>query len=192
MDLSNYVTVDERLRSALERYPDLRIIESLPEVRTIGDAAFIEVTCTVYREPDDPLPAIGTAWEPFPGRTPYTRDSEMMNAATSALGRALGYMGLGIARSIASADEVHTAQERQKSRIASKASPRPSERSHEISAPVQPAEPVRGVRRKEPTEKMAGLYRKLVLERGLDLDPDVLADFDATKQAIDHMIASRD
>jgi hypothetical protein len=192
MDLSNYVTVDERLRSALERYPDLRIIESLPEVRSIGDSAFIEVTCTVYREPDDPLPAIGTAWEPFPGRTPYTRDSEMMNAATSALGRALGYMGLGIARSIASADEVHTAQERQKAQIGSKASQRPPERPDDIPAPVHPEDAVRPARRKEPTEKMSALYRKLVHERGGDIDPDVLADFDATKQAIDHMIASRD
>ena len=59
------------------------------------------------------MPSMGTAWEPFPGKTPFTRDSEMMNAATSALGRALGYMGLGLARSIASRDEVETAQRRQ-------------------------------------------------------------------------------
>jgi hypothetical protein len=191
MDLSNYVTVDERLRTALERYPDLRIIESLPEVRTIGESAFIEVTCTVYRELDDPLPAIGTAWEPFPGRTSFTKDSEMMNAATSALGRALGYMGLGIARSIASADEVRTAQERQPARMGSKASQRPSEARDDVPPPRDPDEPARPARRKEPTEKMVALYRKLILERGHPVDDDVLADFDLTKEAIDMLIATK-
>jgi hypothetical protein len=28
-------------------------------------------------------PGIGMAWEPFPGRTPYTKASELMNAETS-------------------------------------------------------------------------------------------------------------
>jgi hypothetical protein len=49
-------------------------------------------------------------WEVFPGRTPYTKDSEQMNGATSALGRALGYMGFGIKAGLASANEVRTAQ----------------------------------------------------------------------------------
>ena len=112
MNLDGYVTVDERLRLALDTFPELRIVEQAPEIVTVGDQAFVSVTTTVYRNPDDPIPTTGTAWEPFPGRTPFTKDSEMMNAATSALGRALGYMGLGLSKSIATRDEVETAQRR--------------------------------------------------------------------------------
>jgi hypothetical protein len=106
MNLDNYVTVNERLAAALKEFPELRIVEEAPEVRLVENIAYIEVCVSVYRNTDDPLPAIARAWEPWPGKTPFTRDSEMMNAATSALGRALGYMGLGLGKSIATADEV--------------------------------------------------------------------------------------
>ena len=106
MNLDGYVTVNERLAAALEQYPELRIVEEAPEIRSIDGSHYIEVAVTVYRDTDDPLPGIARAWEPWPGKTPFVRDSEMMNCATSALGRALGYMGFGLARSIASADEV--------------------------------------------------------------------------------------
>jgi hypothetical protein len=45
-------------------------------------------------------------FEPYPGRTTFTKLSEQANGATSALGRALGYMGFGIDKSIASSNEV--------------------------------------------------------------------------------------
>jgi hypothetical protein len=50
---------------------------------------FIVYVAAAYRTPDDPRPGIGCAWEPYPGRTPYTAGSELMNAETSAWGRAL-------------------------------------------------------------------------------------------------------
>ena len=106
MNLDGYITVNERLAMALKQYPELRIVEEQPEVRTIDNISYIEVCVTVYRDTDDPLPAIARAWEPWPGKTPFVRDSEMMNASTSALGRALGFMGFGLGKSIASADEV--------------------------------------------------------------------------------------
>lgn len=106
MNLDGYVDVPTRHRQALERHPDLRVVESPPKVVTVDGQTFIEVTMTVHRDPDDPIPTSGTAWEPFPGRTPYTKGSEMMNASTSALGRALGLMGFGISSSMASAEEV--------------------------------------------------------------------------------------
>ena len=110
MNLDGYVTVNERLTLALAQYPELRIIEEQPEVRTIDNIHYVEVCVTVYRSPDDPLPVVARAWEPWPGKTPFVRDSEMMNCATSALGRALGYMGLGLGKSIASRDEVQQRQ----------------------------------------------------------------------------------
>jgi hypothetical protein len=110
MNLDGYVTVNERLAIALEQFPELRIIEEAPEVRTIDNMHYLEVCVTVYRNTDDPLPVVARAWEPWPGKTSFVKDSEMMNCATSALGRALGYMGLGLGKSIATADEIQFRQ----------------------------------------------------------------------------------
>ena len=92
MNLGDYVDVPTRFRLALDKWPDLRVVETPAEVVTIGDSTFISVTVKVYRDLLDLLPCVATAWEPFPGTTPYVRNSEMMNCSTSALGRALGMM----------------------------------------------------------------------------------------------------
>lgn len=102
-----YVDVPTRLRMALGKYPDLRIQETARSIEPGPDGSQVLVcTVTVWRSPDDPLPSIASASEPYPGRTPFTRNSELMVGMTSALGRALGYMGFGIDRSIASSNEV--------------------------------------------------------------------------------------
>ena len=73
---------------------------------------YIVYAAAAYRTPDDPNPAIGIAYEQFPGRTPYTRTSELMNAETSAWGRALAAMGIGVGGKIATRDEVYAATQR--------------------------------------------------------------------------------
>jgi len=92
MNLGDYVDVPTRFRLALDKWPDLRVVEEPAKIVEIGDRTFISVTMTVYRDPSDPLPAVATCWEPFPGTTPYVRNSEQMNASTSCLGRVLGLM----------------------------------------------------------------------------------------------------
>ena len=92
MNLGDYVDVPTRFRLALDKWPELRVIEEPAKVVAIGDKTFISVTMTVYRDPSDPLPAVATCWEPFPGMTPYVKNSEQMNASTSCLGRVLGMM----------------------------------------------------------------------------------------------------
>ena len=109
MDLTNYVDVPTRFAMALERWPELRIVENRPEIITIGDKVFISVTVQAWRTPDDEIPAQNTAWEVFPGATPFTRGSEMMNASTSALGRVLGFM-MSFGPKMASAEEVRNRQ----------------------------------------------------------------------------------
>ena len=109
MDLSNYVDVPTRFAMALERWPELRIIENRPEIITIADKVFISVTMQAWRTPDDPVPAQATCFEPFPGKTSFTRDSEQMNASTSALGRVLGLM-MSFGPKMASAEEVRNRQ----------------------------------------------------------------------------------
>jgi len=92
MNLGDYVDVPTRFRLALDKWPELRVIEEPAKIVTIGERTFISVTMTVYRDPSDPLPCVATCWEPWPGRTPFTLNSEAMNCSTSALGRALGMM----------------------------------------------------------------------------------------------------
>ena len=92
MNLGDYVDVPTRFRLALDKWPEMRVVEEPAKIITIADRTFISVTMTVYRDPSDPLPAVATCWEPFPGTTPYVRNSEMMNASTSCLGRVLGLM----------------------------------------------------------------------------------------------------
>jgi len=70
---------------------------------------YIQVTTTVWRTPDDPSPCVGSAWELYPGRTPYTKESEAMNAETSAVGRALWAAGIEARRGAASAEDVEKA-----------------------------------------------------------------------------------
>jgi len=107
-DMSNYVDVAERLKLALEKWGEgLRIQCDPPKVVTINERTFIEVT---WRTPDDPLPSVATAWEPFPGQTTFTKNSEMMNCETSSLGRCLGMMGVGVRNSIATSNEVRNRQ----------------------------------------------------------------------------------
>ena len=109
MDLTNYVDVPERFRQALQRWPELRVMENRPEIITIGDKTFISVTMQIWRTPDDPIPAQATCFEPFPGKTSFTRDSEQMNASTSCLGRCLGLM-MSFGAKMASAEEVRNRQ----------------------------------------------------------------------------------
>ena len=110
MNLDNYVDVPTRLKLALEKWPDLRVAELDHEIIEVDGKPFLVCRVTVWRSVDDPRPAVGSAWEPLPGKTPYTKDSEWMVGFTSALGRALGYMGIGVTSSIASRNEVEARQ----------------------------------------------------------------------------------
>ena len=117
--MDNYVDVATRLQMAFKRWPELRIQETGREVIEMPDkSCFIRATVTIWRTPDDLIPVIATCCEPYPGRTPYTKLSENENAFTHCIGRAIAYMGIGANKSLASRDEVETAQARQPTRLA--------------------------------------------------------------------------
>lgn len=109
-DLSNYVDVATRIKLLLEKYPNASIVCTVPKVIDVAGHCFIEVTAHVTCGDGNGRNAVASAWEPFPGKTPYTRDSEMMNAETSAIGRAIGALGIGLTGSMASANEVANRQ----------------------------------------------------------------------------------
>jgi hypothetical protein len=100
------------MREFFDRYPDGCLRPAAPwRVEQIGDKAFVVFEAAAYRTADDPNPGVGTAWEPFPGRTQFTRDSELMNAETSAWGRAILAVGAADTRKgVASAEEVRNRQ----------------------------------------------------------------------------------
>ena len=112
--LDNYTTVAERIVQFYKDYPAGTISTTPAKTVMLGDATFISVIARIYLDRNmESFSTEAEAWEPFPGKTPYTRDSEMMNAATSAIGRALMQLGIGITEAgAASRDEVQVAQER--------------------------------------------------------------------------------
>jgi hypothetical protein len=108
--LDGYIEVPDRIVAFKEKYPD-GTLQGEWELREVGDATFVVYVARAYRTPDDERPAVGTAWEPYPGKTPYTKDSELMNAETSAWGRAIVALGfLAQGEKVASANEVRARQ----------------------------------------------------------------------------------
>lgn len=107
-DLGDYKEVKDRVLEWYELHPDGRIVADPPRLVTVGERFFIASTARVYKnETEDTLFSQGSAWEPFPGKTPYTKDSEAMNAETSAIGRALAAAGIGVKKGMASRDEIN-------------------------------------------------------------------------------------
>jgi len=108
----DYVDVAARIAEFYTRFPDGSLQMDPPEWVEIDGAKFIMGRAYAYRTPDDGRPGIGTAWEPVPGRTPYTRGSEVQNLETSSWGRAIASLGIATRAGIATAQEVEGAQAR--------------------------------------------------------------------------------
>jgi len=102
-----YIDVAERIAEFREKYPNGSLQQQSVEfVRDFANKNWVVYTAAAYRTPDDPRPGIGTAWEPVPGPTSFTRDSEVQNAETAAWGRALVATLAVDAKEIASKQEV--------------------------------------------------------------------------------------
>jgi len=196
---AGYVTVNQRLLAALERFPDLRVVETPFQIHEIDGTTYLWTAVQVYPTPEH-QPTDGSVLEPVrPDRHPL-KHSELMTGYTSALGRALGYLGFGIDAGIATSDEIQARQPAQLGERAVRPAQKAAQAAEQMGAVQREretverlldafpaAEPAPAGRRKEPTEKMAAFYRKLVAERGLDEDPDALADFDTCKAEIDRL-----
>jgi hypothetical protein len=103
----DYIGVDERLEEFFKKHPEGVVQQHSLEFREFGGKSWIVYTAAAYRTADDPRPGMGTAWEQVPGKTPFTRDSEMQNAETSAWGRALVATGaVSAKKGIASREEI--------------------------------------------------------------------------------------
>ena len=103
--MDDYVDVAERIRIAKELYPEMSFQTLEDALVEVNGAYFVRVKVALYRDPADARPAVAIAWEPIPGKTPYTRDSEAMNAETSAMGRCCIAIGIP-SKKVASKDEI--------------------------------------------------------------------------------------
>ena len=104
--LEDYVDVAERIEEFRAKYPS-HSLRGDWRVHELAGQAYIAYRAEAWRTPDDPAPGVGSAWELVPGRTPYTRGSELQNAETSAWGRAIIAVGAADSkRGIASRQEV--------------------------------------------------------------------------------------
>ena len=111
-DLSDYVDVKTRIELFYDKFPEGSIQFEFMGLMGIN-SEYIWGIARAYRNPEDPRPFTGTCSEEMPGKTPFTRGSELANLETSAIGRAIGSAGIGLGKSMASKQEVSAAQARQ-------------------------------------------------------------------------------
>jgi hypothetical protein len=108
---SDYNDVSSRLRDLREKYPTATLQQVDLKFIDFAGKSWVVYTAACYRTPDDERPGIGTAWEPVPGKTPYTKDSELQNSETAAWGRAiLAALAADAKKGVASAEEVRNRQ----------------------------------------------------------------------------------
>lgn len=113
--VTDYIDVATRLVEFREKYPEgslqPAVIDKPYSIEEIGGQTYIVVVAAAYRTAEDSRPGIGMAYELFPGKTPYTRGSELQNAETSAWGRAIvAALAADTKKGIASAEEVRNRQ----------------------------------------------------------------------------------
>ncbi|CAB4191135.1 hypothetical protein UFOVP1213_9 [uncultured Caudovirales phage] len=113
--LGNYVDVPERLKRFYEAFPTGSIQLGRPEFIEADGKQFVWAQAYAYRTPEDVRPGVGTAWELIPGRTPYTRGSELMNLETSCWGRAVA--AVMPVEKIATSHEIRMAEDRRIDRV---------------------------------------------------------------------------
>lgn len=103
--LGDYVEVSERIAAWYEEYPEGRIET---DIVTMSEKLVV-TRSRVYKSDDDKeLPAgVAHSMLAIPGKTPYTRDSELENCETSSVGRALVMAGIP-SKSVASSHEIRT------------------------------------------------------------------------------------
>lgn len=103
-----YVMVNDRILAFKKLYPSWAIVTELVKL----SEGICVIKATILNEDGEPM-ATGHAYEKE-GSSFINKTSYIENCETSAVGRALGLLGIGIETSIASAEEVANAIKQQK------------------------------------------------------------------------------
>lgn len=128
-----YINVAQRIQGFWELYPQGRIVTEM--VADDGKRCVFKAEAYDMAEGGAGLLATGHAYEVNSGRG-VNATSYIENCETSAVGRALGMLGIGSTDSIASADEVMNAQQRQAqaAKTAQKPAPAPQPQQDPLKA----------------------------------------------------------
>jgi hypothetical protein len=173
--LDGYVTVAERIDQLKAKYPEAVLRPYDPKepfkVMEIGGREFIVYTAACYRTPDDPMPAVAVAAEPAVGSTSFTKNSEVMNAESSAWGRAIMAALACDTTKVASLDEVRNRRAEQSRDTTNHPSqggykPQPKPQGDNVTA-IRPGGGLI-------SQKQIGLIGKLTREKNLNND-DLMA-----------------
>lgn len=141
-----YAEVNQRVLAFWELFPEGRIRTELLE----DTGTRCTVVASVWRSPEEEWPAAtGTAFEERKGTINST--SYLENCETSAVGRALGMLGIGATEALASAEEVAGAIAQQE---ATRGRERPSKAK---------GEPEGGEARKRPSDYLTPVRQRLAL-----------------------------
>lgn len=174
--LGDYNDVSARLAEFRAKHPEGSLqpanLASPFEVKQIGDQLYIVVVAAAYRHENDTRPGVGMAYEIFPGRTPYTKGSELQNAETSAWGRAIvAALAADTKKGVASYEEVRNRQ---------------AERDSQYSAPVGASRPTRPPVSETQHRRMHALWRDL----GFGGEPNRLVRLDVTSKIVGRQLES--
>ena len=181
-DLSNYVDVATRIRQLREKHPEAVLRPANPaepfRIVEIGGREFIIYTAACYRSPNDPMPAIAVAAEPVIGQSSFTRNSEVMNAETSAWGRAIMAALAVDEPQIASREEVQNRRSEQQQtqptpqvdveQIVRDVFPESREQSHPTQRAAQTAQQPAQRLAAVASQKQVNLIKKLCRERNIE------------------------
>ena len=105
-DLGDYIEVRDRIPLFYAAYPEGALMTGEVRMVDADGAQYVAVQAFAYRSPTDMHPGVGWSWMRVPGGSTYTKGSELENTETSAWGRAIAALNIGIGKSIASANEV--------------------------------------------------------------------------------------
>lgn len=127
----DYIPVNERIAAFYVKHPEGSLQSELIEL----SESRVVIRAYAYRTPADERPGIGLSSLEIPGKTPYTRGSEIENCETSAWGRAIAALGFEVKRGVASAEEVKSKQSTEPPPASSPAKAAKAPRSAPKSAP---------------------------------------------------------
>jgi hypothetical protein len=105
-NMDDYVPVNERIDAFKTAFPEGSLQSEIVELTETR----VTFKAYAYRTPDDPRPGVGHSSLEIPGKTPYTKGSEIENAETSSWGRAIAALGFEVKRGISSREEVRNKQ----------------------------------------------------------------------------------
>lgn len=107
----NYITVNQRVLAFRELYPNGRITTEIVKLAPENNGAGNTVIVKAFVYDGEVLIATGHAFENPGKNTNINKFSALENCETSAVGRALGFLGIGATDSIATLEEIQEAGE---------------------------------------------------------------------------------